>query len=933
MTTPRTSLLGGWLLLLASLLAPAGASDHADPMSINVFKLQEAPEANLTDLHAFLVDKDWKMLADGAPIPPDAQLVVSFCARRRLLPEQEAALNLKGYKFRVHFDLDPNLRIFDGNTAADGTDYAKELEKLAAAAEAKWKAYEDARSVHLATPNAETEATRQKARAEYDAANRARGDLVARRDLDRSMQALYGGIIPQPAAIAEDAALEFELDLVRQGPLPQAVLVRHAVQGMPDAVNFVTDEKQELKRGMLNVQAGIFDDPFIFPRFFRSNIVGVVTSIPLEVLGKKNALQTSQPILIWATTHGKNGEQIDHVGRSLRTQLPRFEYLNHQPPSNQVHEITRYHDQPGVLWDALATVVSPLFAHRHYDSAPDVMVYDLSKPAKFPNGRALRDDVAAALAAAGETLLVELSYSESRQFPRATTNDKPFREGFPFLASRWTADERLLYAAPGSVMDGFPVPNGPDLAAIAMPNLKTDTWRTLAFVLFAAIVVLFVLLWLAARTFLARLLAFILLLVALWKFMAVRAPNNPMVMADGANKLMAVIVMGGIATFLFGWWLYALGRRHGARKMAVRVEVPAGEQGLTEDDRQSSGSTFEEVRTAIFANPYHDKWSLAGRKPLPMRPVTFRNVAVGLFSSVRRFLLRDASQRTLVSRSDLRWGADGKGFRRMLHPNGICLVGKWIIDAAPPGVEYTGCFKPGTEVDVIARYSVCCGETRRGNTRSQSMVGKLFLGPGPEGKHTPAANFITQEDFGGAYSRSVNEVELRNAPDVSLWRKGKDLPSFLITALALSKADRKPIVRQLYEIAELGKPEGVRTNCPELMQLKVASAQPTVGGDDVDFRDEIMEQIYGDGTPEKKRTLTFNIAVSDTGAVTGFPRKTLKGAEWHPIGRMVFTEAVASYNGDCVIHFRHPPWRQDRNDPGVKPGPTAFWRFINRIFG
>ena len=30
---------------------------------------------------------------------------------------------------------------------------------------------------------------------------------------------------------------------------------------------------------------------------------------------------------------------------------------------------------------------------------------------------------------------------------------------------------------------------------------------------------------------------------------------------------------------------------------------------------------------------------------------------------------------------------------------------------------------------------------------------------------------------------------------------------------------------------------------------------------------------------------------------------------------MTFDNAVASYNGDFVIHFRHPTWRLDRNDP------------------
>jgi hypothetical protein len=32
---------------------------------------------------------------------------------------------------------------------------------------------------------------------------------------------------------------------------------------------------------------------------------------------------------------------------------------------------------------------------------------------------------------------------------------------------------------------------------------------------------------------------------------------------------------------------------------------------------------------------------------------------------------------------------------------------------------------------------------------------------------------------------------------------------------------------------------------------------------------------------------------------------------------MVFDNAVASYNGDFVIHFHHPTWRRDRNDPST----------------
>jgi hypothetical protein len=43
--------------------------------------------------------------------------------------------------------------------------------------------------------------------------------------------------------------------------------------------------------------------------------------------------------------------------------------------------------------------------------------------------------------------------------------------------------------------------------------------------------------------------------------------------------------------------------------------------------------------------------------------------------------------------------------------------------------------------------------------------------------------------------------------------------------------------------------------------------------------------------------------------------RTFEG--WRPIGRLVFDNAVISYNGDHVIHFSHPIWRTDRNDPST----------------
>jgi hypothetical protein len=102
------------------------------------------------------------------------------------------------------------------------------------------------------------------------------------------------------------------------------------------------------------------------------------------------------------------------------------------------------------------------------------------------------------------------------------------------------------------------------------------------------------------------------------------------------------------------------------------------------------------------------------------------------------------------------------------------------------------------------------------------------------------------------------------------------------------------------------------------MRLLVDSAQPRILGEALDFRDEIMAQIFDRGDPVPKRTLVFHIEVTDEGSTKGptfFQRRTF--ANWRRIGRLVFDNAVVSYNGDFVIHFTHPTWRNDRNDPST----------------
>src|SRR6266487_1881871 len=58
--------------------------------------------------------------------------------------------------------------------------------------------------------------------------------------------------------------------------------------------------------------------------------------------------------------------------------------------------------------------------------------------------------------------------------------------------------------------------------------------------------------------------------------------------------------------------------------------------------------------------------------------------------------------------------------------------------------------------------------------------------------------------------------------------------------------------------------------------------------------------------------------LSDEGETHGPPfreRRTFRN--WRRIGTITFDRAVVSYNGDFVIHFHHPTWRDDQNDPAT----------------
>jgi hypothetical protein len=216
---------------------------------------------------------------------------------------------------------------------------------------------------------------------------------------------------------------------------------------------------------------------------------------------------------------------------------------------------------------------------------------------------------------------------------------------------------------------------------------------------------------------------------------------------------------------------------------------------------------------------------------------------------------------------------------------------------------------------LVGRYSSGADEVHRGGLRSLALAGKLFLTTDPDhAQPLRTANFIIMEDIAGTYTAYINDAELCNAPEITVWRQ----PFLVIPALVFTLVDKVAGLRQVYPIAELGKPLDEPTRAPEFMRLLVASNQPRIEGEKLDIRDEVLGQIFDKGDPVPKRKLIFHIEVTDE-RTKRFGlcaiRHTFKN--WRRIGTLTFDTTVASYNGDFVIHFNHPGWRGDRNNPAT----------------
>jgi hypothetical protein len=403
-----------------ALLAPAKtlASDHADPAWLP----NNEQEANLTGLFFF-----------PDPDHPDRYIIILDTRPTLTAPPP---YHFSPYAFSISIDTHSEVKFpaDKPQLPPPGASVDVQAPKPAPA---------------LPAPTAEAQAQNAPASGQAPPAQKPAPPADAQTQMLEGDFARYGGTVVDPGGIKPD--IKFTIRLEDDATLRQEKFSFTGLKAGTLYKVFNDATLPDLKanpdkyKDLIWVYTGVRDDPFIFPKFFNVNVVTMTISVP------KSAFPGIVPgqhydWLLWASSSwAKNGKKIDHVGRSNRTQLGRFDVLNTEEPNNHVKVLQKVTASRVKVQDFLKQVLRPVsnlnqlsgFLLRSYDYAPDVMIFSTRFDAKFPNGRQLRDDVAAITCANGDCPLEENSYIDSKAYPRATVNDKEFLKDFPYLAEPW----------------------------------------------------------------------------------------------------------------------------------------------------------------------------------------------------------------------------------------------------------------------------------------------------------------------------------------------------------------------------------------------------------------------------------------------------------------------------------------------------------------
>lgn len=194
---------------------------------------------------------------------------------------------------------------------------------------------------------------------------------------------LFGGTIENPEAVRSDLTFTVTFDEDGAPSLDVRGLGRRA-------------------RERIQFFAGLRDDPFINGLRSGRNVAAVVLEMPLADVRADG--ERDSTILVWAKSDVPNvdGHDDEHAGRNLRSQVAGNDDLNGMGPADH--------------WMKMGVV-------------PDVVIFDTSRPAGFPNGRLLTDDIIDMLGNDGDPAVFGNPTAEA-----PTANDVSFLATFPYLA-------------------------------------------------------------------------------------------------------------------------------------------------------------------------------------------------------------------------------------------------------------------------------------------------------------------------------------------------------------------------------------------------------------------------------------------------------------------------------------------------------------------
>ncbi|RYZ89640.1 MAG: hypothetical protein EOP06_09055, partial [Proteobacteria bacterium] len=242
----------------------------------------------------------------------------------------------------------------------------------------------------------------------------------------------------------------------------------------------------------------------------------------------------------------------------------------------------------------------------------------------------------------------------------------------------------------------------------------------------------------------------------------------------------------------------------------------------------AGAASFREVRNVIF-NP----------SPVAVDAESKQEIDVYASGALPRYevttsrlvkngvdIMKAAAQRTIKDRVDYYPRLD-----KLVHSNGICFAGEWTITESNP---YSGLFKKGTRVPVIARVSTATSNTEAGAKRGFGLAVKLFPTQDPN-ENVQTASIFTVDVLSGAKNDHFMDTALTNEAPVGINLGLIEL--LLKISSAFKAADEQPTFRQVYEVSEAGLARNEAVKTPHWLRFKPAPGQGIVN--EKDFRNEL----------------------------------------------------------------------------------------------